>query len=144
MLRKGSRQCIQVGNASTVFWADKPNPFEDDFAGFFDEPPKDDPDRSTPKRAYIEVGDEPGIEMDRGVRIERALPLYCERYGLTGKADLVEFLPDGTPYPVEYKYGNRHARLHDDLQLAVQQWIDGGGSTHFPPVGICSMFMTQE
>ncbi len=39
---------------------------------------------------------------------------YCPRQcGLIGKADVVEFEPDGTPYPVEYKHGLRHeARRH--------------------------------
>ncbi len=55
-----------------------------------------------------------------GVRTERSLPLYSEIYGLTGKADVVEFLADGTPYPVEYKHGPRRAHLHDELQLAAQ------------------------
>jgi len=71
-------------------------------------------------RAVHRLVDEPETEQDRGVRIARALPLYSSRYGLIGKADLVEFLPDGTPYPVEYKHGRRHARLHDDIQLAAQ------------------------
>jgi CRISPR-associated exonuclease Cas4 len=35
--------------------------------------------------------------------VERALPLFSDSLGLVGKADVVEFLPDGTPYPVEYK-----------------------------------------
>lgn len=61
-----------------------------------------------------------GYEVRAGVRIERALPLRCERLGLIGKADIVEFLPDGTPYPVEYKHGSRRQRTHDDLQLAAQ------------------------
>lgn len=64
--------------------------------------------------------DEPGFEEKTGVRVERAMPLWCERLGLTGKADVVEFLPDGTPYPVEYKHGKKRERLHDDLQLAAQ------------------------
>jgi len=55
-----------------------------------------------------------------GVRVERSLPLYSETYDLTGKADVVEFLPDGTPYPVEYKHGPRRAHQHDELQLAAQ------------------------
>ncbi len=71
-------------------------------------------------RAVHRLVDEPEGETERGLRVERALPLYSERYGLSGKADVVEFLPDGTPYPVEYKHGRRHARLHDDLQLAAQ------------------------
>lgn len=46
LLAKDSRQRLQVGDASTVFWADKPNPLEDQFADIFAEPPKDDPDRN--------------------------------------------------------------------------------------------------
>jgi len=61
---------------------------------------------------------ESGIEY--GVRVERALPLFSERYGLVGKADVVEFLDDGTPYPVEYKQGKRQQKLHDEVQLAAQ------------------------
>jgi CRISPR-associated exonuclease Cas4 len=45
--------------------------------------------------------DYPGFELRDGLRIERALPLFCDRLGLVGKADVVEFMPDGTPYPVE-------------------------------------------
>ena len=55
-----------------------------------------------------------------GVRVERSLPLYSERYGLTGRADAVEFLEDGTPYPVEYKQGKRQKKAHDDVQLVGQ------------------------
>ena len=68
--------------------------------------------------------DEPGLETRAGCKLERALPLWSEHLGLIGKADMVEFQPDGTPYPVEYKHGRmtRNAvRLHhDDLQLAAQ------------------------
>lgn len=68
--------------------------------------------------------DDPGFELRQGLRVERALPLFCDRLGLIGKADVVEFLPDGTPYPVEYKHGSRHKRADiaacDDLQLAAQ------------------------
>lgn len=46
LLGKDSRQRLQVGDASTVFWADKPSPLEDQFADIFAEPPKDDPDRN--------------------------------------------------------------------------------------------------
>jgi CRISPR-associated exonuclease Cas4 len=61
-----------------------------------------------------------GYELRAGVRIERALPLVNERLGLIGKADIVEFLHDGTPYPIEYKHGPRRQRTHDDIQLAAQ------------------------
>lgn len=55
-----------------------------------------------------------------GRRIETALPIWSERLGLVGKCDVVEFLADGTPYPVEYKHGARKKWLNDDLQLAAQ------------------------
>lgn len=68
--------------------------------------------------------DRPGFEVRKGLRIERALPLFSDRLGLVGKADTVEFEADGTPYPVEYKHGSRHKAADiaacDDLQLAAQ------------------------
>lgn len=68
--------------------------------------------------------DQPGVEIRPGLRVERALPVWSDRLGLTGKADAVEFLPDGTAYPVEYKHGSRNKRASvaacDDLQLAGQ------------------------
>jgi CRISPR-associated exonuclease Cas4 len=68
--------------------------------------------------------DRPGMEVRHGLRIERALPLWSDRLALIGKADVVEFEPDGTPYPVEYKHGSRHKAADiaacDDVQLAAQ------------------------
>ena len=46
LLRKDSKQRIQVGDASTVFWADRDSEFESVVADIFGDPPKDDPDRS--------------------------------------------------------------------------------------------------
>ena len=54
-----------------------------------------------------------------GVRYERALPIWCRRLNLVGKADLVEFHHD-IPYPVEYKSGRRRAGHHEVLQLLAQ------------------------
>ncbi len=45
LLAKGSRQRIQVGDASTVFWAEEPHELEAALPDLFGEPPKDDPDR---------------------------------------------------------------------------------------------------
>jgi len=70
-------------------------------------------------RRVHECVDEPDSTVEGGVRIERALPLWSERLGLIGKADVVEFHGD-VPYPVEYKYGRRRPRIHDDLQLCAQ------------------------
>jgi CRISPR-associated exonuclease Cas4 len=71
-------------------------------------------------RAVHEIVDTPDSTTSAGKQIERALPLYSTRLGLVGKADVVEFLPDGTPYPVEYKHGSRRPSQHDDLQLSAQ------------------------
>jgi len=68
--------------------------------------------------------DTPGLEVRPGLRVERALPVWSDRLNLIGKADVVEFSTDGTPYPVEYKHGSRNKAAHiaacDDLQLAAQ------------------------
>ncbi len=40
LLQKGSRQRMQVGDASTVFWAKEEHPFEQDFSCFLGEPVK--------------------------------------------------------------------------------------------------------
>jgi CRISPR-associated protein Csd1 len=45
LLRKDSLQRLLIGDATTVFWADRDCDLERDIPSFFDEPPKDDPDR---------------------------------------------------------------------------------------------------
>lgn len=68
--------------------------------------------------------DQPGLLSERGVRVERALPLWHDGLNLIGKADAVEFAADGTAYPVEYKQGSRNKAADiaacDELQLAAQ------------------------
>ncbi len=68
--------------------------------------------------------DQPGVETAKGVRVERALPLWHDELGLIGKSDVVEFVAGGVPYPVEYKHGSRNKAPDiaacDDLQLAAQ------------------------
>jgi len=71
-------------------------------------------------QAVHQLVDEPGYEIKSGVKVERALPLWSDRLGLIGKADLVEFHPDGTIYPVEFKHGRKRQKIHDDIQLAAQ------------------------
>lgn len=63
--------------------------------------------------------DEPDSSQEKHIQVERALPIWSERLGLIGKADVVEF-HDGVPYPVEYKHGPRRAKEHDDVQLCAQ------------------------
>ncbi|MEI6638900.1 MAG: type I-C CRISPR-associated protein Cas8c/Csd1 [Chlorobium sp.] len=44
LLGKDSKNKVQAGDATTIFWAQKPTFFEDIFSSFFAFPPKDDPD----------------------------------------------------------------------------------------------------
>jgi CRISPR-associated exonuclease Cas4 len=71
-------------------------------------------------QAVHHLVDTPGYEIQAGVKVERALPLWSDRLGLIGKADLVEFHTDGRVFPVEYKHGRKRQKHHDDIQLAAQ------------------------
>jgi len=83
--------------------------------------------------------DQPGVETAKGLRVERALPLWQDALGLTGKADVVEFSRTGTPYPVEYKHGSRHKAADiaacDELQLAAQALCLEAMTGHSVPEG---------
>jgi CRISPR-associated exonuclease Cas4 len=46
--------------------------------------------------------------MERGRHVLRAIPLWSESLGLSGRADIVEVSADGTLAPVDYKIGGRH------------------------------------
>ncbi|WP_434147971.1 CRISPR-associated protein Cas4 [Methylocaldum gracile subsp. desertum] len=64
--------------------------------------------------------DEPETRTEGDREIQTSVPLVSERLGLIGKSDVVEVLPDGSLYPVEYKHGPRRNREHDDIQVAAQ------------------------
>jgi CRISPR-associated exonuclease Cas4 len=64
--------------------------------------------------------DQPTHELIEGVRVERSLSLVSHQHQLRGIADVVEFLADGTPFPVEYKVGARKAKDADRVQLCAQ------------------------
>ena len=69
-------------------------------------------------RAHERV-DEAAAEERAGVRVERALPLYSDRLGLVGRADVVEF-HGGVPYPIEYKHGTKRHHRPARIQLGAQ------------------------
>jgi CRISPR-associated exonuclease Cas4 len=79
-------------------------------------------------RQAHERADEPGESWEDGVRVVRGMPLWSERLGLYGKADVVEFRGSrgpgagdrGVPYPVEYKVGERREWRHERIQLCAQ------------------------
>ena len=55
---------------------------------------------------------------ERGSLVLRAIPLWSEVYGLSGRADAVE-VSEGAVRPVEYKAGTRHGRAAD-MQVCAQ------------------------
>jgi CRISPR-associated exonuclease Cas4 len=69
-------------------------------------------------RAHERAHDE-SVGTEDGIRIARGLPLWSDRLGITGKADIVEWHGD-TPFPVEYKVGKKRNWGHEVLQLCAQ------------------------
>ncbi|GAA0720620.1 type I-C CRISPR-associated protein Cas8c/Csd1 [Dokdonella soli] len=63
LLRKGSPQRMQVGDASTVFWAAdvQHSDFQQDFAALFGETEKDDPDRGADAVRHLYRATETGV-----------------------------------------------------------------------------------
>jgi CRISPR-associated exonuclease Cas4 len=69
--------------------------------------------------------DHPGYEQRAGWELLRALPLFSDTLGLSGKADLVEVRRDAAgriaaAHPVEYKKGPRRRFDNDEVQLCAQ------------------------
>ncbi len=56
----------------------------------------------------------------KGAKLLRALPVFSDRLGLSGKCDIVEQRPDGSLFPVEFKVGKRRQWENDDAQLCAQ------------------------
>jgi CRISPR-associated exonuclease Cas4 len=80
-----------------------------------------------------EHADLPGYEVAKGVTLLRALPVFSERLGLSGKCDIVEAelrspstnlefeISDlRSLKPVEFKLGKRRQWENDDAQLCAQ------------------------
>ncbi len=63
--------------------------------------------------------DQPSETAENGVVVLRALPLRSERYGLTGKADVVE-MHSGVPVPIEYKKSRMRKARNFEVQLCAQ------------------------
>ena len=70
--------------------------------------------------------DTPGYEQRAGWELLRALPLFSDKLGLSGKADLVEIRRDPAnghitgARPVEYKKGPKRRFDNDEVQLCAQ------------------------
>ena len=63
--------------------------------------------------------DTSGSRQERGVRVMRAVPLWSEALGLTGRADAIEVTASGEARPIEYKIGTLHGETAH-LQLCAQ------------------------
>ncbi len=61
-------------------------------------------------------------ETRNDIRYERSVLLRSERYGLTGKMDLLEIIDDDPPknFPVEYKRGKPKIEDWDRIQVCAQ------------------------
>ncbi len=70
--------------------------------------------------------DTPGYEQRAGWELLRALPLFSDQLGLSGKADLVEVQRNITTgqitaaHPVEYKKGPKRRFDNDEVQVCAQ------------------------
>ncbi|MDO8541136.1 MAG: CRISPR-associated protein Cas4 [Opitutaceae bacterium] len=70
--------------------------------------------------------DMPGYELRAGWELLRALPLFSDKLGLSGKADLVEVRRNPATggitaaHPVEYKKGPKRRFDNDEVQLCAQ------------------------
>lgn len=72
-------------------------------------------------RLLHERADSGVVERRPGVRVERGIALRSLRLGVTGKADVVEFLGrPARPLPVEYKRGKPKPHRADEVQLCAQ------------------------
>lgn len=66
------------------------------------------------------VADKGGSRRIKGLRRVMSLHLGSARLNIAGVADLVEFAPDGTAFPVEYKRGKPKLHRADEAQLCAQ------------------------
>lgn len=55
-----------------------------------------------------------------GIRITRGLRVVCERLGIAGQCDVVEFHANGRVLPIEYKRGKPKSHRADEVQLCAQ------------------------
>lgn len=63
--------------------------------------------------------DESFQRVERGRTVIRGVPLWSERWGLSGRADAIEVSSSGEVAPVEYKIGQRHGESAE-IQLCAQ------------------------
>lgn len=79
----------------------------------------DNPHTIRGHRIHRRVDSPAQSRMERGHLVLRAVPLWSETYGLSGRSDALEFHSDDRIVPIEYKAGNPHGKTAE-LQLCAQ------------------------
>ena len=79
----------------------------------------DNPHTVRGARAHRRTDDPTKSRKERGKQVLRAVPLWSELHGLSGRADVIEVSDDGAVQPVEHKSGVRHG-ITADLQVCAQ------------------------
>ena len=79
----------------------------------------DNPHTVKGTRAHRRTDDSSQSRIERGKQVLRAVPLWSERHGLSGRADVIEIDEDASVRPVEHKSGVRHG-ITADLQVCAQ------------------------
>jgi CRISPR-associated protein Csd1 len=109
LLGKDSSQKIQVGDTTTVFWSGKKNHMEDDFSVWFEEPPKDDPDKLTDKvKALLKSLDTGTLPVE-----DNETPFFILGLSPNAARISVRFWHAGTVS----EFSNRFARHFRDLEI---------------------------
>jgi CRISPR-associated protein Csd1 len=108
LLRRESRQRMQVGDASTVFWSKEPNPIEDDFSWLLGEPPKGEEEVSCGKiRALL------GAVKSGVLPVEDDLPFYVLGLAPNASRIAVRFWCEGSVKELKQKI----ARHFEDIEM---------------------------
>lgn len=105
-----SGQRLQVGDASTVFWSADKTQFEEDFAFFFSEPPKDDPAAGARRIKNLFEAPKTGAYL----RDDGDLPFYVLGLAPNAARIAVRFWEAGTVAT----FARRIRRHFDDLAIA--------------------------
>ncbi len=108
LLRKGSMQRMQIGDASTVFWAKENCPFEDEFSFFLGEPPKGEENASFDKIRSLLSAVKTGIRP-----AEDELPFYVLGLAPNASRLSVRFWQEGKVREIK----ERIVQHFDDLEI---------------------------
>jgi CRISPR-associated protein Csd1 len=108
LLEKGSRQRMQVGDASTVFWSKAANPIEDEFSWLIGEPPKGEEAVS-----YGKIRSLLGAVRSGVLPVEDDLPFYVLGLAPNASRIAIRFWYEGSVKEIKQKI----AQHFDDVEI---------------------------